>query len=648
MSRPSSSSTSSRSSKKSKGKKWEPLVLPPTQLLDSTSPELLHEMFLPQGFSVRFFPHDMRHMYTAPSKHIHITRGVIDYIREYNQLGPNKTKTKLFLCSMFERSSCCENGFMCREVHCRLKVSAAKLRSLVAPQPTNDKVQDEVTNPLEGNEAATSSLSGSTTVLNLEDEDEMICNAVHMRSAAEDAHPRLSSGVTFRLALPNMQSPIDEIPSECIFVTKGSREYYDQVIRGDVPTMNMQHCAHFSKNGMCCFGADCQFVHVAQYRARTNHPGGETDSSAFDSGSERDENSRSQSSLSSRSSSSSSLKAPKSKRNSMSTKETPLSLFEAPVDPPHQNMGGSLGGLSDMQQFSSQQPQQPLFQFIGSPPTVLAPSPSQQQQTVLIASPQQQSQGPVLPFTTVQSPQQFQQIQMPLNQGQAVLFNSTGGAPPAYVPLPAQQLASQQVPTPSELLLRQQLQSLGLGPSGQIQQQNALSTTPPQYYAQQPQQSQQPVWVSQGPNGQPVYVIMQPQQSMGHTQQQNQPMFMLPQQQPQQQQQASHQHHYFAQGNTQSSTQQQLQYMNPQTIPAAAAGAFQQQFQQQQQFGLVNGPTVSFPQQQQQQQQMANVQVTQQSILLRQPVSHSSQFPQQQQQSQPAVGYFPQQPSNHF
>lgn len=294
----SAASTGSRSSKKQKGKKWEPLALPSEDVLSSaTSQDALSAIPLPTGYTIRFFPHDMRLMYTAPSKHIRLTQGVIDYVREHNQQGPSKTKAKLFLCTMFERHGSCENGFMCREVHCDLKVSNAKVRSLVPPSVIAASrpaaVLDEETNPLHdvsshvgldvvselessmtsdadfSSSAASSTTStvGKLTLALVDpDDDEVVCTAVHMRNAPEDAHPRLPPGVVYRLALPNMQSPSDDIPSEKVFVTKGAKDYYDQMISGETPTMNMQHCAHFSKNGMCCFGSDCQFVHVAQYR----------------------------------------------------------------------------------------------------------------------------------------------------------------------------------------------------------------------------------------------------------------------------------------------------------------------------------------------------------------------------------------------
>jgi hypothetical protein len=290
-----------RPTKKSKSKKWAAFVMPPESAFpneDAGSRDIYPEstVMLAPGHVLTFFPQDMSRMYSAPSHLVAVTRGVVEYLVEYNQLGPNKTKMKLFCCTAFRKTSHCDNGYHCREVH---PVMVAKTVDEPAP--------------------ASSSGEGKVA---FEFHPDITYNTVHSRSASAAAYPRLPPGITFRLSLPNTQSMLDDVASELVFVTKGSRDYYDQVMRNETPHVNMQHCAHFSKNGMCCFGLECQFVHVSNYAELhpvVRHQSSEDDSASNDASSKS----------SSRSSSSSGKKA--AKGNKKSNKETPLSL-EANAD----------------------------------------------------------------------------------------------------------------------------------------------------------------------------------------------------------------------------------------------------------------------------------------------------------------------------
>lgn len=601
----------------------------------------------------------MRLMYTAPSKHIRLTQGVIDYVREHNQQGPSKTKAKLFLCTMFEKNGTCENGFMCREVHCDLKVSNAKVKSLVPPSVISASrpaaVLDEETNPLhdvsthagldgiDGLESSmtsdldfSSSAASSTTstvgkltlALVDPDDDEVVCTAVHMRNAPEDAHPRLPPGVVYRLALPNMQSPSDDIPSEKVFVTKGAKDYYDQVIVGETPTMNMQHCAHFSKNGMCCFGSDCQFVHVAQYRKicginDTDSSGAESVGARGNGGGDRGDRRRSNSDHSSsgkgsdrgmsRTSSGSSLS--KSRGNAKKTGSNltaqslanHVSVVEGMML--QNNLNGSPVGsvpykhhepfqsvVVGLQQAPPQQQPQPYAaaaylqqqqqQFAGNMVSVGGQqffSPHQ-------LTPQQQYYGAGgQAFVSVVPPQHQQQQQLQVAQQAAALQQqgiSAQQQPPQYNSnSPQQQLqfvyphsqAQQSQP-------HQQPQTFYFATPGASVASGGRSTPPQQQQQQQQQhvypqiniglQQQHQQWQQPTQPGQQVYYVISPQ----HQQQQPQqspPQQPQAQQQQQLQQQQQQQQRYFV---VAPQGQQQPQHLQMSGAPQHFA---QQQYYQQ-------------------------------------------------------------------
>ena len=119
------SSTSSRT-KKVRSKKWDTIQIPSIDELELMTEKEIQNMTLPTGFCVRFFCHDMDHLFTVASDQVKVTRGVLDYLHDYNQLGPNKSRNKLFVCSQYNKTKECMNGSLCREVHCALKVEDAE------------------------------------------------------------------------------------------------------------------------------------------------------------------------------------------------------------------------------------------------------------------------------------------------------------------------------------------------------------------------------------------------------------------------------------------------------------------------------------------------------------------------------------------
>lgn len=334
-------STASRS-KKTRSRKWEVIDVPAIDELELLTEDEIADTSLTGGFCIRFFRHDMQCLYTVASEYVKLTRGVVDYLHDYNQLGPNKSRNKLFLCTQFDKEKKCVNGSLCREVHCTLSVEdvqdaqkyhvpsnatgAPNVATVVPgaeiilkglnqsappPQPTNTavvaptqlsteagavtEVPSTLPPPPSGSsgpitlafddsspldtQAISLNLSDSTTVIYLP-ENLILRHSLHSRWTSRTMYPTLPSGITFRVALPNTPTPVDAYDSSELFVTKGAQEFYDQAVQEKPITVTMQHCAHYSKNGICCFGDDCQFVHVLHYKSRDRI--GDVDASGSD------------------------------------------------------------------------------------------------------------------------------------------------------------------------------------------------------------------------------------------------------------------------------------------------------------------------------------------------------------------------------
>eukprot|EP00796_Vickermania_ingenoplastis_P010241 gene10241-7180_t len=336
MSRLSSASMSSSSrSKKGRLKKWELIPVPSIDHLKEV-PELeLSRQLLEPGFCIRFFQQDMLYLYTVASHRVLITRGVLDYLHDYNQLGPNKSRNKIFLCSEFSKENKCLNGSLCREVHCVLSIADAKDANLygVTSNATGapnivETVEEEILlrqaerstiEPL--NDDASSSFESSVsspgldnTVVRMPD-SHILRHSLHSRWTTKAMYTTLPPGVPFQVALPNTPTPVDEYDSGELFATKGAQEYYDHLVKNKLSTLSMQHCAHFTKNGICCFGEDCAFVHVVHQRQREKIDGSSSDVDTMSGGE----------------SSTSSDLGRRMKKKGLLSKETPLSIDDARV-----------------------------------------------------------------------------------------------------------------------------------------------------------------------------------------------------------------------------------------------------------------------------------------------------------------------------
>ncbi|KAG5479019.1 hypothetical protein LSCM1_02861 [Leishmania martiniquensis] len=316
------SSTSSRP-KKVRCKKWDTIQIPFIDDLEALTEREIQNIPLPSGFCVRFLCHDMEHLFTVASAHVRITRGTLDYLHDYNQLGPNKSRSKLFVCSHYNKMKECMNGHLCREVHCVLNVEDAQdalpyqvpsnatgAPNLVMLAPAEEIIARRLNEPLaSGNSTSVvstvedsnpldsiiggGSASDGTTSFYMPDQL-ILRHTLHTRWTSTKMYPTLPSGVEFRVALPNTPTPVDTYDSSALFVTRGAQEYFNLYMRNEQPTVTMQHCAHYSKNGICCFGEDCQFVHVVhfKFRDRAENAVSDADPSSMGSSGTNSESSR--------------------------------------------------------------------------------------------------------------------------------------------------------------------------------------------------------------------------------------------------------------------------------------------------------------------------------------------------------------------
>ncbi|KAF8295548.1 putative zinc finger containing protein [Trypanosoma cruzi] len=233
-----------------RNKRWLFFDVPSVEELAGIPDEELAKRTLPKGFYLWFFAHHMRTIYAVLSEHVYLTRGVLDYLYDYLRWGPNKIHNKLFICSSYNREMQCSNGFLCREVHCPFNTDTAMEASIY-------NVFSNANGCPTSTERKEKSLKHPPNVL--------LWHSLHSRWTPPWAYPTLPRGATFRVAMPNNPNPVEEFDSGRIFVTKVVREHYERFLRNEPPTVALQHCANYSKNGVCCFGQNCQFVHVVSH-----------------------------------------------------------------------------------------------------------------------------------------------------------------------------------------------------------------------------------------------------------------------------------------------------------------------------------------------------------------------------------------------
>lgn len=274
-----------------RSRKWDTIEFPSAGDLELMQEGEILKTTLPSGFCIRFFRHDLQYLFTVPSNTVFLTRGVLDYLHDYSQFGPNKSRSKLFVCTHFDKNQSCMNGSFCREIHCSQSIDNAVDAALYdfPSNATGSPNFVKVAAPADIQKGHLHNVGHSNGVppiddghLNLDESERssaslntfyfplglVLRHSLHSRWTSTKFYPTLPAGVLFKIALPNTPTPVDYYDSGVLLVTKGAQECYDQFMRNEPPMVTMQHCSHYSKNGICCFGEDCQFVHVLHYKPR--------------------------------------------------------------------------------------------------------------------------------------------------------------------------------------------------------------------------------------------------------------------------------------------------------------------------------------------------------------------------------------------
>ncbi|CCW67067.1 unnamed protein product [Phytomonas sp. Hart1] len=169
-----------------------------------------------QGFNIRCYTPNMDAYYDIPSNFIYQTHGSERYIVQFNDNGDN-FREKYRLCSTLLRTGYCENGYNCEDVHCCVSDMSA-----------------------------------------------FPCIHTHIAdSEAVKNYERLPANIRVRVFQPNSGDEGQDFPGNDVLRTAGATQYEEAYNReGNVPTVKMQHCAHFQNKKLCRLGDGCRFLHV--------------------------------------------------------------------------------------------------------------------------------------------------------------------------------------------------------------------------------------------------------------------------------------------------------------------------------------------------------------------------------------------------
>uniref|UniRef100_A0A146LQV0 C3H1-type domain-containing protein n=1 Tax=Lygus hesperus TaxID=30085 RepID=A0A146LQV0_LYGHE len=76
-------------------------------------------------------------------------------------------------------------------------------------------------------------------------------------------YPRLDKNILVRVFLPNSNEEYQEFVGDDVIRTAGATQYEEAFIRENgIPSIKMQHCAHFQNKKLCRLGDGCRFLHV--------------------------------------------------------------------------------------------------------------------------------------------------------------------------------------------------------------------------------------------------------------------------------------------------------------------------------------------------------------------------------------------------
>lgn len=168
------------------------------------------------GFNIRCYTPDMDIYYDIPSEYIYQTRGSDRYVELFNDNGDN-FKDKCRLCPGLQTHGACDKNETCEDIHCA--------------------VQD---------------LSQFPHI------------ATHRATAAAVTHyERMPDDLVVRVYQPNTPGDGVDFAGGDVLRTAGATQYEEAYRQsGGVPSLKMQHCAHFQTKKLCRMGDGCRFLHV--------------------------------------------------------------------------------------------------------------------------------------------------------------------------------------------------------------------------------------------------------------------------------------------------------------------------------------------------------------------------------------------------
>lgn len=168
-----------------------------------------------KGFSFRCYSFDETRNYEIPSEFVYVTKGSRDYIELFNESGDNMRSKKKLCRALTLNHSCPLNG-SCDDIHCC----------------TDDLSQF---NYMETHIARADCLQG---------------------------YRHLPDNMEVRALLPNGgESRV--YSGGRVLQTAGALLYETAYRNHDgIPSIKMEHCAHFQTNKMCRLGYSCRFLHV--------------------------------------------------------------------------------------------------------------------------------------------------------------------------------------------------------------------------------------------------------------------------------------------------------------------------------------------------------------------------------------------------
>lgn len=175
------------------------------------------------GFNIRCYTPDMDMYYDIPSEFIYQTAGSDRYVDLFNDNGDN-FKDKCRLCPVLQEKGSCPQNAGCEDIHC----CAADL-------------------------------------------SQFPCIRTHR--ATEEAvkhYDRLPSDMVVRVYQPNTSDDGVNFPGNDLLRTAGATQYEEAYHQANgIPSLKMQHCAHFQNKKLCRMGDGCRFLHVVSIALAT-------------------------------------------------------------------------------------------------------------------------------------------------------------------------------------------------------------------------------------------------------------------------------------------------------------------------------------------------------------------------------------------